>query len=131
MIHRRLAAVSSLACLLSVESELSFHFTTTTNFDRQLLLPFDSFLLSQHTFNKPSGLTEYPLDSVSPATIVIMSAPAMTGLTGPDTWVTMKVFHEGQTRRFKLRLRDLGANSLESKVCLLGFVSFKPNHFPI
>lgn len=44
-----------------------------------------------------------------------MSAPAPT-VTGPSTWVTLKVLYDGQPRRFKLQLRDLGPNTLETKI---------------
>jgi next-to-BRCA1 protein 1 len=44
-----------------------------------------------------------------------MSAPAPT-VTGPNTWVTLKVLYDGQPRRFKLQLRDLGPNTLEAKI---------------
>lgn len=36
-----------------------------------------------------------------------------------DTLVTLKVNFQGSTRRFKLPLRDLGATTLEDKVCYL------------
>lgn len=42
-------------------------------------------------------------------------APALT-LTGPNTWVTLKVLYDGQPRRFKLQLRDLGPHTLEAKI---------------
>lgn len=34
----------------------------------------------------------------------------------PDTLITLKVSFDGNTRRFKLPLRDLGALTLEDKV---------------
>lgn len=34
-----------------------------------------------------------------------------------DTLITIKVQLAGETRRFKLALRDLGANTLPDKVC--------------
>jgi hypothetical protein len=43
-----------------------------------------------------------------------MAAPASTT---PETLITLKVNYDGNTRRFKLPLRELGANSLELKVC--------------
>ncbi|RKU44424.1 hypothetical protein DL546_006856 [Coniochaeta pulveracea] len=46
-----------------------------------------------------------------------MSAPALAPtVTGPNTWVTLKVLYENQSRRFKLQLRDLGPNTLETKI---------------
>ena len=36
--------------------------------------------------------------------------------TGPDTLITIKVALDGVNRRFKLPLRDLGANVLPQKV---------------
>lgn len=45
--------------------------------------------------------------------IAIMATPAAAG---PDTLVNIKVVIDGNTRRFKLALRDLGASSLENKV---------------
>jgi hypothetical protein len=42
------------------------------------------------------------------------------GPVGPDTLITVKVIYEGQNRRFKLALRDLGAHTLPQKVrCLV------------
>jgi next-to-BRCA1 protein 1 len=43
-----------------------------------------------------------------------MASPAPA--TG-ETLVTLKVNYDGNTRRFKLPLRELGASSLEPKVC--------------
>lgn len=40
-----------------------------------------------------------------------------TGPVGPDTLITVKVIIDGTNRRFKLALRDLGANTLPQKVC--------------
>jgi hypothetical protein len=40
-----------------------------------------------------------------------------TGPIGPDTLITVKVVIDGQNRRFKLALRDLGAHVLPQKVC--------------
>jgi next-to-BRCA1 protein 1 len=37
--------------------------------------------------------------------------------TTPDTPVTIKVNIDGVARRFKLPLRDVGVNVLETKVC--------------
>lgn len=46
-----------------------------------------------------------------------MAAPhPHTGSVGPDTLITVKVIIEGTNRRFKLALRDLGANTLPQKV---------------
>ena len=42
---------------------------------------------------------------------------ASSSATDPDTLVTLKVNIEGSNRRFKLPLRDLGANTLPDKVC--------------
>lgn len=39
-----------------------------------------------------------------------------TGPVGPDTPITVKVIIDGANRRFKLPLRDLGANVLPQKV---------------
>lgn len=39
-----------------------------------------------------------------------------TGPIGPDTLITVKVVLDGQNRRFKLALRDLGAHVLPQKV---------------
>ena len=36
----------------------------------------------------------------------------------PETLITLKVNYDGNTRRFKLPLRDLGANTLDDKVSL-------------
>jgi len=38
------------------------------------------------------------------------------GPVGPDTLITVKVLIDGQNRRFKLALRDLGAHVLPQKV---------------
>jgi next-to-BRCA1 protein 1 len=40
----------------------------------------------------------------------------------PDTLITVKVAINGSNRRFKLALRDLGANVLPDKVCAMYFV---------
>lgn len=49
-----------------------------------------------------------------------MSAPVPhPGPIGPDTLITVKVLIDGQNRRFKLALRDLGAHVLPQKVILL------------
>jgi next-to-BRCA1 protein 1 len=49
--------------------------------------------------------------------LTIMSAPAPPPVvTGPNTWITLKVLYENQPRRFKLQLRDLGPNTLETKI---------------
>ena len=46
-----------------------------------------------------------------------MAAPhPQTVPVGPDTLISVKVIIDGTTRRFKLALRDLGANSLPTKV---------------
>ncbi|RMZ85492.1 hypothetical protein DV737_g727, partial [Chaetothyriales sp. CBS 132003] len=47
-----------------------------------------------------------------------MAAPAaqQTGPVGPDTLITIKVVLDGQNRRFKLPLRDLGAHVLPQKL---------------
>lgn len=46
-----------------------------------------------------------------------MSSPAThSGPVGPDTLITVKVIIDGQNRRFKLALRDLGANTLPQRV---------------
>ena len=42
-----------------------------------------------------------------------------TGPVGPDTLITVKISINGQNRRFKLALRDLGSNVLPQKVRLL------------
>ena len=42
--------------------------------------------------------------------------PTASGVNG-DTLVIIKVLYAGQNRRFKLALRDLGAESLPQKVC--------------
>src|ERR1700677_361327 len=48
-----------------------------------------------------------------------MSSPnPASGPVGPDTLITVKVIIDGQNRRFKLALRDLGAHILPQKVCL-------------
>lgn len=39
------------------------------------------------------------------------------GHIGPDTLITVKVLFDGQNRRFKLALRDLGAHVFPQKVC--------------
>lgn len=59
-----------------------------------------------------------PLDTASPrALISSMAAPhPHTTPVGPDTLITVKVIIEGTNRRFKLALRDLGANTLPQKV---------------
>lgn len=41
---------------------------------------------------------------------------AHPGPVGPDTLITVKVIIDGTNRRFKLALRDLGANTLPQKV---------------
>lgn len=48
-----------------------------------------------------------------------MAAPV---LNMADTLVTLKVNIDGTNRRFKLPLRDLGANTLPDKVCREGHV---------
>jgi len=49
-----------------------------------------------------------------------MSAPIPSvSPVGPDTLITVKVLVDGQNRRFKLALRDLGAHVLPQKVSLL------------
>lgn len=42
-----------------------------------------------------------------------------TGPVGPDTLITVKIFINGQNRRFKLALRDLGAHVLPQKLRFL------------
>ncbi|RVX74958.1 hypothetical protein B0A52_01235 [Exophiala mesophila] len=42
-----------------------------------------------------------------------------TGPVGPDTLITVKVIIDGTNRRFKLALRDLGANTLPQKLRFL------------
>lgn len=44
--------------------------------------------------------------------------PSNTTPVGPDTLITVKVIFNGCNRRFKLALRDLGANVLPQKVCI-------------
>ncbi|KAK5276902.1 hypothetical protein LTR40_011051, partial [Exophiala xenobiotica] len=41
------------------------------------------------------------------------------GPVGPDTLITVKVIIDGTNRRFKLALRDLGANTLPQKLRFL------------
>ncbi len=38
--------------------------------------------------------------------------------TTPDTLINLKINHDGITKKLKLPLRDLGASTLEDKVCL-------------
>jgi hypothetical protein len=59
---------------------------------------------------------------------------ASTAPTTPETMVTLKVNYEGSTRRFKLPLRDMGASTLEEKVCHFDLLrcltaSLAPNTF--
>ena len=54
------------------------------------------------------------------------SAPSPVG---PDTLITVKVLFDGQNRRFKLALRDLGAHSLPQKVRTLLPVQPRCRHF--
>lgn len=63
---------------------------------------------SDDAISIPIGeLTEH---SLTPAVM------ATTSNTNPDTLVTLKVNIEGSNRRFKLPLRELGANTLPDKV---------------
>lgn len=55
-----------------------------------------------------AGLIPFPAAVI----VAIMASSA----TNPDTLVTLKVNIEGSNRRFKLPLRDLGANTLPEKV---------------
>ena len=61
----------------------------------------------------------YRLDTAHPSHSANMSTPyPHPGPVGPDTLITVKVLIDGQNRRFKLALRDLGAHVLPQKVCL-------------
>jgi len=42
---------------------------------------------------------------------------ASSSAMNPDTLVTLKINIDGNNRRFKLPLRDLGASTLPEKVC--------------
>jgi len=42
---------------------------------------------------------------------------ASSSHTTPDTLITLKINHDGLTKKVKLPLRDLGASALEDKVC--------------
>lgn len=52
-------------------------------------------------------------------TTTTMSAPAQPAVSvGPNTPITIKVLYDGNTRRFKILLRDLNAQVLPQKVWL-------------
>ena len=48
-----------------------------------------------------------------------MASTSVTPQVTPMTLITLKVSYEGSTRRFKLPLKDLGINVLETKVSYL------------
>ena len=50
------------------------------------------------------------------ATPAMPTTPASAGGVNGDTLVILKVLYAGQNRRFKLALRDLGAQVLPQKV---------------
>ena len=55
-----------------------------------------------------------PSDADSYSAAIIM---ATNTVVTKETPITLKVLYEGETRRFKVRLDELGANSLPTKVC--------------
>ena len=60
-----------------------------------------------------SDTTQTPLLCLSSD---MASPTSHTGPVGPDTLITVKVICDGQNRRFKLALRDLGAHVLPQTV---------------
>lgn len=70
---------------------------------------------------RPQGATLKPgrhrLTTNVPQLPIMATPHPHTGPVGPDTPITVKVIIDGTNRRFKLPLRDLGANVLPQKVC--------------
>ena len=60
------------------------------------------------------------------------SQPHVASPVNPDTLITLKIVVDGNTRRFKLALRDLGANVLPQKVRLdIVSIRFSPGRLTL
>ena len=56
-----------------------------------------------------------------------MAAPSVTT---PDTLISLKINYDGVTKKLRMPIRDLGASSIENKVCISSAPVFNPAFFP-